>query len=154
MPYINDVKCLVHRGLGVEGEGSIDLGRDLAGDDLEDLLAELYEEVVEGIIDLLVDRALGALHVADSGVQECGIFGLLGGSQDEGGVGRSILGLVLGDSCAATVSGRPISEQADGVESTDRQSHLARILSVSHTGRQIFIRNPQEGGAGQTYQNH
>lgn len=52
--YLDDVKGLVDGSLGVEGETSIDLGGDLAGDDLENLLAELDEKVVEGSVDLLV----------------------------------------------------------------------------------------------------
>ena len=56
-PYINDVQGLVDGCLGVEREGGIDLGRDLAGNNLEDLLAELDEKVVQGGLDLLVKRA-------------------------------------------------------------------------------------------------
>jgi hypothetical protein len=48
------VKGLVDGSLGVEGETGIDLGGDLAGDDLENLLAELNEKVVESSLDLLV----------------------------------------------------------------------------------------------------
>lgn len=40
MTHVNDVQSLVHRLLGVKGETGIDLGGDLAGNDLEDLLAE------------------------------------------------------------------------------------------------------------------
>jgi hypothetical protein len=53
--YLDDVKGLVDGSLGVEGETSIDLGGDLAGNDLEDLLAELDEKVVESSVDLLVN---------------------------------------------------------------------------------------------------
>jgi hypothetical protein len=49
------VKSLVNRGLGVEGETSIDFGGNLAGDDGENLLAELDEETVNGSIDLLIE---------------------------------------------------------------------------------------------------
>lgn len=37
--------------------------------------------------------------MSNGSVDECGVLGLLGGSQDQGGVGGSILGLVLADSC-------------------------------------------------------
>jgi len=40
--YFNNVQGLVYRLLCVERESSIDLGGDLAGDDLEDLGTELY----------------------------------------------------------------------------------------------------------------
>lgn len=53
--YLDDVKSLVNRGLGVEGETSIDFGGNLSGDNLKDLLAELNEETVNGSIDLLID---------------------------------------------------------------------------------------------------
>ena len=68
---------LVDGGLGVEGEAGIDLGGDLARNDLEDLLAELDQETVEGIIDLLVDVAPLCLGVCDSGVDQLSILGLL-----------------------------------------------------------------------------
>ena len=54
--------------LGVERERGIDLGGDLAGDDLEDLGAELDEEVVQGSIDLLVDGATLGLGLGHGGV--------------------------------------------------------------------------------------
>jgi hypothetical protein len=38
---LDEVQGLVDRLLGAEGEGGIDFGRDLAGDDLENLLAKL-----------------------------------------------------------------------------------------------------------------
>ena len=97
--YFDNMKGLVDRGLGVEGEGGVDFGGDLAGDDLEDLLAELNKEVVESGLDLLVDRtALLVLYVGNGGVQHSGVLGLLGGRENEGGVGGGILGLVLANS--------------------------------------------------------
>jgi hypothetical protein len=53
--YLDDVKSLVNRGLGVEGETSINFGGNLSGDDVKDFPAELNEETVEGSIDLLID---------------------------------------------------------------------------------------------------
>ena len=52
---LDDVQGLVDRGLGVEGEAGVDLGGDLAGDDLQDLLAELDEKVIQGGVDLFVE---------------------------------------------------------------------------------------------------
>lgn len=52
---VDDVQGLVDGGLGVEGEAGVDLGGDLAGDDLQDLLAELDEEVIQGGVDLFVE---------------------------------------------------------------------------------------------------
>jgi hypothetical protein len=89
------VKGLVDGGLGIERVTGIDLSGDLAGNDLENLLAELNEEAVEGIVNLLVDRATLLLSVVDGDIDQLGVLGLLGGSEDEGGVGGSILRLVL-----------------------------------------------------------
>ena len=86
---------LVNGGLGVEREAGIDLSGDLAGDDFEDLLAELDKQTVEGGIDLLVDSLALGLTLGDGGIDEAGVLGLLGGSQDQGGVGGGILRLVL-----------------------------------------------------------
>lgn len=53
--YLDDVKSLINRGLGVEGEASIDFGGNLSGDDGENLLAEFDEETIKGGINLLID---------------------------------------------------------------------------------------------------
>lgn len=98
MSYLDDGEGLVDGGLGVEGQLGVDLGGDLAGDDLEDLLAELNEETVKGGIDLLVDGLALGLTVGNGGIDESSVLGLLGGSQDQGGVGGGILGLVLANS--------------------------------------------------------
>lgn len=90
---------LVDGGLGIEREAGIDLSGDLSRDDLENLLAELNKETVESVVDLLVDIALSLLGVLDSVVDQLSILGLLGGSEDERGVGGSILGLVLANGC-------------------------------------------------------
>ena len=52
---LDNVQGLVHRSLGIEGESGIDLGGDLAGDDLENPFTELDEEEVECPVNLLVD---------------------------------------------------------------------------------------------------
>lgn len=59
--HLDNVQGLVNAGLGVERETGIDLGGDLAGNDLQDLLAELNQETVEGSIDLGVDVLTGLL---------------------------------------------------------------------------------------------
>jgi hypothetical protein len=91
------VEGLVDGGLGVEGEAGVNLSRDLAGDDGENLTAELDEETVKSVLDLGVNVAALALGVLNSSVDELGVLGLLGGSEDQRGVGGGILGLVLGD---------------------------------------------------------
>jgi hypothetical protein len=92
---LDDVQSLVNGGLGVEREASVNLGGNLSGDDLENLLSELDEQVVEGGVDLSVNVAALLLTLLNGSVDQAGIFGLLGGSEDEGGVGGSILRLVL-----------------------------------------------------------
>lgn len=93
--HVNDAEGLGNGGLGVEGETGVDLGGDLAGNDLENLLTELDEEVVKGAVNLVVDRATGGLAELDSSVDELGVLGLLGSGEDQGGVGGGILRLVL-----------------------------------------------------------
>ncbi|KAI6752918.1 hypothetical protein HG531_005087 [Fusarium graminearum] len=95
----NCVESLVDGSFGVERVTSVDLGGDLAGDDLENLLAELNEEAVEGIVNLLVDRATLLLSVVDGDIDQLGVLLLLGGSEDERRVGGSILRLVLANGC-------------------------------------------------------
>lgn len=97
--HLNDVQGLVDGGLGVKGQAGVNLGGDTAGNNLQDLAAELDQDGVEGGIDLLVEGALGLLANGDSLVNELGVLGLLGGSQDQRGVGGGILGLVLGNGC-------------------------------------------------------
>jgi hypothetical protein len=98
------VESLLDGGLGVEGEAGVDLGRDLARDNLKDLLAELNEKTVEGVVDLRINVTALLLAVGNSIVDELSIVGLLGGSEDQGGIGGGILGLVLGNGCLSSVS--------------------------------------------------
>lgn len=55
--YLDEVQGLVNGGLGVKGEASIDLGGDLAGNDLKNLLAKLNQKTVEGGVNLLINGA-------------------------------------------------------------------------------------------------
>ncbi len=74
-----DGSGLVERVLGV------DLGRDTAGDDLEDLLAELDEERVDGEVNLALDVTRLLLAGGNGGVDQLGVGGELG----RGKAGRS-----------------------------------------------------------------
>lgn len=93
--HVNDAESLLDGDILVEGETGVDLSGDLAGDDLQDLAAELDEQVVKGDVNLLVELLAVLLAVGDSVVDELGVLGLLGGGEDEGGVGGGILRLVL-----------------------------------------------------------
>jgi len=93
--YVDNAEGLLDGDLLVEGEAGVDLGGDLARDDLQDLATELDEQVVEGDVDLLGGVLAVLLAVGDSLVDELGVLGLLGGGEDEGGVGGGILRLVL-----------------------------------------------------------
>jgi hypothetical protein len=84
---LNNAQSLVNGGLCAEGENGIDLGGDLAGNDLKNLLAELDEEVVQGRVNLL--------GLGNGSVKQRSVLGLLGGGEDQGRVGGSILRLVL-----------------------------------------------------------
>ena len=96
--YIDNMQGLFDRCFGIERESGIDLRRDLARNDLEDLCAELHEEIVQGSINLLVDVATVLLTIRYRSIDELRIFRLLRRSKDEGRVGGGILGLVLVDS--------------------------------------------------------
>lgn len=98
-PYLDDVQSLVDGLLGVEGESSVDLGGDLAGDDGENLTAKLDQQAVESMVDLALDVATLLLAVGDGSIYQLGVLGLLGGGQDERRVGGGILGLVLANGC-------------------------------------------------------
>lgn len=98
-PYLDDVQSLVDRLLGVKGESSVNLGRDLAGDDGENLTAELDQQAVESVVDLAVDVATLLLAIGDGSIYQLGVLGLLGGGQDERGVGGGILRLVFANGC-------------------------------------------------------
>lgn len=77
---LDDVQGLVYGGLGIEGQLGVDLSRDLAGNDLEDLPAELDEEAIYSGIGLLVNSLTLLFAIGDSGINEGGIIGLLGSS--------------------------------------------------------------------------
>lgn len=97
--YLDDTESLLDGGLGIERELGIDLGRDLAGNDGENLLAKLDKETVESGVDLLTDLTTLLLGPVDGNVDQLGVLGLLGGGKDQGGVGGGILGLVLANGC-------------------------------------------------------
>lgn len=97
---------LVDGGLGVEGESGVNFGGDLAGDNGENLLAELDQQAVESSVDLVVEVTALALGVVDGDIYQLGVLGLLGGSQNERGVGGGILRLVLGNGCKKASPGQ------------------------------------------------
>jgi hypothetical protein len=115
------VQGLVNGGLGVEREAGVDLGGDLAGDDLENLLAELDQEAVDGIVNLHVDAlALAGLLGGGNGlVDELGVLGLLGGGEDQGRVGGGILRLVLANGSKVT-----------GVADDDLEEELVLVSQI------------------------
>jgi hypothetical protein len=105
LTYLDDLEGLVDGGLGVEGKLGVNLSGDLAGDDVENLLSELDKETVKGGLDLLIEGAALLLTVGNGSVDEGSVFGLLGSSQDQGGVGGGILGLVLANGCVMLIAG-------------------------------------------------
>lgn len=125
----NDLQGLGDRGLDVERQAGIDLGRDLAGDNLQDLGAELNQQVVDGSLDLGLLVTTLSLGGGDSGVNQSLVLGLLGSSQNQRGVGGGILGLVLANGCTYTrlVSGlQYYGAGSIGLGGTNRQSHRSR----------------------------
>lgn len=88
---------LLHTRLLVKTKPSIHFRRHLARHNLQNLLSKLDEKTVERRVHLAVDIGAVLLAIGDSSVDEVRVFGLLGGSEDERGVGRGVLGLVFGD---------------------------------------------------------
>jgi len=82
---LNKVDRLRLGRLLVKREGCVDLGRDTAWDDVEDLLAELNEKTVYGERALLLlVRGLLLLGVLDGNVNQACVLLLLDSGQDEG----------------------------------------------------------------------
>ena len=104
--HVDDAQGLVDGGLCVEREARVNLGGNLAGDNVQDLLAELDKEVVQCRIDLVVDVVGVLLAPGNGGIDELCVLGLLGGRENQGGVGGCVLGLVL-------VDGRKVTRVAD-----------------------------------------
>ncbi len=84
-------------GLGIEAQPGVHLGRDAAGDDLEDLTAELNEQVFESCIRLLVDSLAILLARGDGRIDQADVFWLLGSGQNQGRVGSGIMGLIFAE---------------------------------------------------------
>jgi hypothetical protein len=130
--YVNDVKGLVDGALGGEREGSINFGGNLAGDNGQDLLAELDQEAVEGGINLLLNGGSVLLAVCHSHIHQLGVFGLLGGGEDEGRVGGGILWLVLANGWRGQVSVVNLccGEEEEEISEVDREGEGEEISEV------------------------
>lgn len=95
--YLNNMQRLLHTRLLIKREARIHLRRHLARHDLQNLAAKLHEQIIERGVDLGIDVLAVLLAVGDGLVDELGVLLLLGGCQDEGGVGGGVLRLVLAD---------------------------------------------------------
>lgn len=71
----------------------------------------MHEKSIECGLDLVVKGSIDLLSLNNSCVDELCVVGLLGGCENEGGVGRGILGLVLCD------GGKVTGVTDDGLES-------------------------------------
>lgn len=119
---------LLHAGLLVEGHPRVHLRAHAAGHDLKDLAAKLHQQVVQCSIDLLVNVLAVLLAILARIVDELGVLGLLGCSEDEGRVGGGVLRLVLAD-------GREVARVADDGLKCD----VSDLLSGS-TGEMSSVR--------------
>lgn len=120
--YLDDLEGLVDGALGVEGQLGIDLGRNLTGNDLQNLQAELDQEAVQGGVNLLIDSLALGLTVGNGRVNQSSVLGLLGSSQDQGRVGGGILGLVLADGCYT------LAEESNGIgQCVKLESHTGKV---------------------------
>lgn len=125
---LDEVASLGEGALSVERVLGVYLGRDTAGDNGEDLLAELDEEAVKSGVGLGVDITVLLLAVLDSNVNELGVGGELGGSEDEGGVSGCVLGLVGGDGLKVT---RVRDDNGAGAVGASMESSRASGASAS-----------------------
>ena len=110
---------LLDRRLGVEREPGVDLGRDAAGDDLEDLLAEGDEQAIDAGLDLRVVIVALGLGRADDLLEQPAVSRHLRRLQQERRVRRGIAGLVLGDRLEVTAVGND-------------HGHLAQLVQEVH----------------------
>lgn len=91
------MQSLLNRSLSIERKPRINLSRHLSRHNLQDLLSKLDQKTVEGGIDLVIDVLAVFFAVGDGSVDEFGVFGFLGGGEDEGWVGGCVLWFVCGD---------------------------------------------------------
>ena len=97
---LDDVKGLVDGSLCVEGGAWVNFGRDLPGDDLQNLLAELYQEVVQCSVNLLINVFSVPFAVIDGSIDQLSVFRLVGGGEDQRRVGGRKVTRVA-DDCGA-----------------------------------------------------
>jgi len=100
--HINDVKSLRDGSIGVERESGVDLGGNLARNNLQDLLAELDKKAVESCVNLIIVILAVLAAVGNSGIDKLGVLGLLGGSENERRIGSGVLRLVFGNGSKIT----------------------------------------------------
>lgn len=91
------------------------------------------------------------LAVLDSGVNQLGVFGLLGSREDQGRVGGGILGLVLANGCETSaiilVAFRQLLSTAISVE---RKKHTGKVTRVAHDDlKDIKVSSPSFSPADQ-----
>lgn len=89
------MESLVYGSLGVEREPCVNLGGNLARNDLEDLFAKLNEQGVQSAVGLVFNGTTSGPADLDGSINELLVLRLLRSGKDQGRVGRSILRFVL-----------------------------------------------------------
>ena len=97
--HLKNVQGLVNGSLCIKRESRIYFCGNLSWDNLQDLLSELNQETVQSSVDLVIEILAVLFAVCDGGVDEFGVFGLLGCGEDKGRIGGSVLWFVCGDCC-------------------------------------------------------
>jgi len=119
---LDELLSLGFGSLLVERELGVDLGGDTSRDNGEDLLAELDEETVKSVLGLSLDITALLLGVLHGYVNEGSVGGLLGGGEDEGGVGGGVLRLVSGNGLEVTRVGN--DNGTGGLKLVKRSRHV------------------------------
>jgi hypothetical protein len=88
---------LFHVGLLVKSEPRVDLRRDFAWYNAQDLVPKLHKQVVESGIGLLIEILSMTPAIRHCLIDELSVFGLLGCGENERRVGCRILWFVFGD---------------------------------------------------------
>mmetsp|Transcript_39524 Transcript_39524/g.112077 ORF Transcript_39524/g.112077 Transcript_39524/m.112077 type:complete len:366 (-) Transcript_39524:271-1368(-) len=92
--HVHELVGLVERGLGVEAKMGVAFGRHAAGDDLHHLRAECDGQLVDHAREWAI-LCPGGVVSSHGGLDHVGVFGDLGGLEDERGVGGAVDRLVL-----------------------------------------------------------
>ena len=86
---------LRHRPFGIKRQSGIGLGRNAAGNDLENLHPEIHQDMIHRVINQRRPRQSRTLPIRDRLVDKVAIFRLRGGRKNQRWIGCRIARLIL-----------------------------------------------------------